>query len=207
THALAGLGRPLTSIEIDEHRVTRLRRALPQVRIDQADALRHPLTTAVVVGNIPFHITTPILRRLVTTGTWQHAFLLTQWEVARRRAGVGRGTLMTAQAAPWFTFDLHGRVPSWCFTPRPGVDGGVLSITRRGSPLVPPRERTAYDRFVRAVFTGSGGTVEHILRRATPLSTAAVRGSLRRAGVSSGSLPRDLDARQWAALWAATRGR
>nr|WP_231980838.1 hypothetical protein [Tessaracoccus coleopterorum] len=39
--------------------------------------------------------------------------LLTQWEVARKRCGIGGSTMLTAQTAPWFTFDLHGRVPSW----------------------------------------------------------------------------------------------
>ncbi|WP_241244674.1 methyltransferase domain-containing protein [Microbacterium oxydans] len=62
TRALAQLGRPLTAIDIDEHRVHRLRRALPGVRVEVADATWHPFDAEVVVGNIPFHLTTPILR-------------------------------------------------------------------------------------------------------------------------------------------------
>ncbi len=72
-----------------------------------------------VVGNIPFHLTTPILRRLLSSATWQHAVVLTQWEVARKRAGVGGRTMMTAQAAPWFDFVLDSRVPAGCFTRGP----------------------------------------------------------------------------------------
>ncbi|AZS46153.1 hypothetical protein CVS53_00821 [Microbacterium oxydans] len=40
----------------------RLRRALPGVRVEVADATWHPFDAEVVVGNIPFHLTTPILR-------------------------------------------------------------------------------------------------------------------------------------------------
>lgn len=205
TRALADLGRPVTAIDIDEHRVARLRRSLPAVHIEQADVLRHPLNSPIVVGNIPFHITTPLLRRLLSTGTWGQGFLLTQWEVARKRAGVGGATMMTAQSAPWFTFALHGRVASSCFRPRPSVDGGILGITRRGSPLVPYAERGAYERFVRAVFTGRGGTLTRILQRATQLNADAARRALRRAGVHHRALPRELDAAQWVSLWDAAR--
>lgn len=205
TRALADLGRPLSAIDIDEHRVRRLRRTLPKIQVENADVLRHPLDTAVVVGNIPFHITTPILRRLLSVGTWRHAFLLTQWEVARKRAGVGHGTMMTAQTAPWFAFALHGRIPSSHFTPRPNVDGGLLGISRRGSPLLPYAERAAYERFVRAVFTGSGGKLARILQRAARLDADGARRALDSAQISKRSLPRDLDAAQWVALWDATQ--
>lgn len=205
TRPLAELGRPLTAIDIDEHRVARLQRSLPATRIEQADILHHPLTAPVIVGNIPFHITTPILRRLLTKGTWRQAILLTQWEVARKRAGIGGGTMMTAQAAPWFAFTLHDRVPSWCFHPRPSVGGGVLRISRRDSPLVPHSERTAYERFIHTMFTGRGGTIERIAQRATQLDAADARRALQRANVGQRSLPRDLDASQWAKLWGATR--
>ncbi|WP_203136839.1 23S ribosomal RNA methyltransferase Erm [Microbacterium sp. JZ31] len=205
TRPLAALRRPLTAIDIDEHRVHRLRRALPDVRVLHADALRHPLDAAVIVGNVPFHLTTPILKRVLTSPGWRHAVLLTQWEVARKRAGVGGGTMMTAQAAPWFSFELHGRVPASCFTPRPAVDGGVLRITRRGSPLVPVAQRRAYERFVAAVFTGSGGSLGRVVQRATRTDAAAVRRALQHVGIASGALPRDLRPEQWAGLWAALR--
>ncbi len=60
------------------------------------DALRTRLDRPVVVGNLPFHLTTPILRRLLAAGGWTEAVLLTQWEVARKRAGVGGRTMLTA---------------------------------------------------------------------------------------------------------------
>ncbi|MCT1434212.1 MULTISPECIES: 23S ribosomal RNA methyltransferase Erm [Dietzia] len=201
TRHLARLQRPLTAIDIDEHRVAKLRQRMPGVTVEQADVLAYPLTTPVVVGNVPFHITTPILRRLLATGTWQHAVLLTQWEVARRRAGVGGSTLLTAQTAPWFTFTLHGRVPSTAFHPRPGVDGGIIHIIRRPTPLVPVMQRRAYERFVRAIFTGRGGNLDRIVQQATQAPRDLIRDKLRKAGISPRALPRDLRPEQWATLW------
>jgi len=205
TRELVRLKRPLTAIDIDEHRVTHLRRSLPTIQVEQANVLRHPLDASVIVGNIPFHITTPILRKLLTPGLWRHAFLITQWEVARKRAGVGGSTMMTAQTAPWFTFTLHGRIPSSRFAPRPNVDGGILGISRRGSPLVPLTDRAAYERFVRTVFTGPGGRLTRIVQRATQMNASETGRAFHRAAIDPRDLPRDLDASQWAILWATAR--
>lgn len=206
TKPLATLNRPLDAIDLDEHRVARLKHALPGVSIVHADALEIPFDHAVIVGNIPFHLTTPILRRLLTTGTWRDAVLLTQWEVARKRCGVGGSTMLTAQTAPWFTFMLHGRVPSWGFRPRPSVDGGLIHIRRRAEPLVQGGQRAAYERFVRAVFTGRGGALERIIANSTRVEADIIRRALNRHGVESRALPRDLDPRQWAGLWRDLRG-
>lgn len=201
TEPLATLGRDLTAIDIDEHRVRMLRQRMPEVRVERADALRHPLDHPVLVGNVPYHLTTPILRRILARSGWRHAILLTQWEVARKRAGVGGATMMTAQSAPWFEFALHGRVPARHFRPMPSVDGGILSITRRASPLVDTRDRGRYDRLVRNMFTGAGGDLTAILQRSTGLNRRTARMVLHDLGVADNALPRDLRPAQWAALW------
>ena len=201
TRPLARLGRPLTAIDLDEHRIARLTRALPGVTVEHADALTYPLTTPVVVGNIPFHLTTPILRRLLGAGSWRQAVLLVQWEVARKRCGIGGSTMLTAQSAPWFAFALHGRVPSWGFRPSPSVDGGIIQISRRAEPLISVRQRAAYGRFVRATFTGRGESLDRIVANATRTDRGRVARLLQREGIGARALPRDLTPEQWAGLW------
>jgi len=201
TKPLARLGRPLTAIDLDEHRVAALQRSLENITVVHADALSYPLTAPVVVGNIPFHLTTPILRRILSSGTWGQAVLLTQWEVARKRCGVGGSTMLTAQVAPWFTFELHGRVPSWGFRPRPSVDGGIMRIVRRNTPLIPPEQRRNYERFVRAVFTGRGASLERILQRSSNAERGLIRLALGQAEVPARALPRELTPDQWALIW------
>lgn len=205
TGGLATLGRDLTAIDIDERRVASLRHAHPRVHVEDADVLRHPLDSPVIVGNVPFHLTTPILRRLLHRPTWTHAILLTQWEVARKRAGVGGGTLLTAQSTPWFGFALHGRVPARAFRPAPSVDGGILAITRRGSPLVPVAERRAYERFVGDIFTARGRGMGAILAAVGRMPAPAARRRLTEIGIDPSALPRDLGPDQWARLWSARR--
>ncbi|TQK20602.1 23S rRNA (adenine-N6)-dimethyltransferase [Microbacterium sp. SLBN-154] len=206
TRRLAATGRQLTAIDIDEHRAHRLARSLPGVSVRQGDALRHPIREPVIVGNIPFHLTTPILRRLLGETRWTDAVLVTQWEVARKRAGIGGQTMMTAQSGPWFTFDLHGRIPRSGFLPSPTVDGGILTITRRDDPLLPGTARRSYERFVAAVFSGRGRGLDHIVARAARVEHGIARRELARADVERSALPRDLAAPQWVALWTALVG-
>lgn len=201
TVPLSRLRRDLRAVEIDEHRARRLRERLPTVDVRTADALRVPFDRDVVIGNVPFHLTTPILRKLLEAPGWRYAVLLLQWEVARRRAGVGGGTLMTAQAAPWFEFELRGRVARHAFRPVPGVDGGLLVIRRRARPLAPVRDRDRYERFVRSVFTGRGRGLGAVLERVRGMTASTAREALRAAGLPRSALPRDVTAEQWAAIW------
>ncbi|MBO9579183.1 MAG: 23S ribosomal RNA methyltransferase Erm [Microbacteriaceae bacterium] len=207
TVPLSRLGRDLLAVELDEHRAARLGRRLPSVRVLAADGLDLRIDREVVVGNVPFHATTPILRKLLGAEHWRHAVLLTQWEVARKRAGVGGGTMMTAETAPWFEFELHGRVPASAFRPMPSVDGGLLGIERRAAPLVPIEDRARYRAFVRAVFTGPGRGIGGVLARMPGGARDAPRAALEACGIRRDALPRDLRPEQWAALWSAMRGR
>ncbi|MFJ4771484.1 23S ribosomal RNA methyltransferase Erm [Streptomyces uncialis] len=208
TLPLQSLGRPLTGVEIDPRRVERLRRRTnPSTTLVHADFLRFraPATPHVLVGNLPFHETTPMLRRVLTSSGWTDAVLLVQWEVARRRAGVGGATMMTAQWWPWYAFRLARRVPAGAFRPRPNVDGGLLTVTRRDRPLVATSDRARYQDFVRRVFTGRGRGLEQIATAASPLlSRRAVRAWAVRHQVAAGALPKDLDEQQWAVLYRMT---
>ena len=204
THRLASLGRPVEGIEIDGKRARDLgRRVGAHVCISEGDILRHaPPDGSVVVANIPFHLTTPIMRHLLAATGWHSAILVTQWEVARKRAGVGGTTQLTAQCWPWFDFTLDRRIPADAFWPRPSVDAGLLLITRRAQPLVPMAKRRAYQAWVGRVFSGRGRGLADILRRnGVPASTAAALAS--RAGRRRAPLPRDLRAEEWAAAFAA----
>jgi len=161
TLRLAALGRPLEGVEIDRRRVRNLaRRVGPHVCITEGDILRHaPPPGSIVVSNVPFHLTTPILRHLLASSDWRRAILITQWEVARKRAGVGGTTQLTAKFWPWFEFALVERIPSRAFKPSPSVDAGLLVIDRRERPLVSTLEQMRYQSWVGHVFSMSLASV------------------------------------------------
>lgn len=208
TIPLARLGRPLTAVEIDARLVTRLSQRLPpNARVIAQDFLtyRLPPTPHVLIGNLPFHQTTAMLRRVLHAPAWTDAVLLVQWEVARRRAGVGGATMMTAQWAPWFNFALHGRVPASAFTPRPGVHGGILTIHRREQPFLQPTRRRQFQELVHRVYTGPGRGLAQVLARNTTLgSPQTARTWLSRHHIPTNALPKDLPVEAWVDLFKTT---
>lgn len=206
TVPLSHTGRPVTAVEVDPRRARRLaRRTGSGVTVVNDDILRYrfPREPHTLVGNIPFHITTATLRRVFPEPHWHTAVLVTQWEAARRRAGVGGGSQLTAAWWPWYDFAVLRRVPAGAFRPVPSVDGAVLTITRRRTPLVSERER--YQRFVRQVFSGPGRDVADIVLRTGRLRRPAVSAWMARHRVRPAALPKDLTAEQWAALWREVR--
>lgn len=207
---LLGVGGTLTAVEIDPTTVQWLEKRLdPRVNLYEQDFLdfKLPEHEHVIVGNLPFHLTTAMLRHILHSPGWTHAILLLQWEVARRRAAIGGATMMTAQWWPWIDFGLHGRVPSAHFRPRPTVDAGILVMKRREAPLVDWSERERYASFVHDVYTGKGrgigAIVTGIIGRRRSRACVDV---LRVAGISEFALPKQLDATQWATLFAALQG-
>ncbi|RBP62251.1 16S rRNA A1518/A1519 N6-dimethyltransferase RsmA/KsgA/DIM1 with predicted DNA glycosylase/AP lyase activity [Brevibacterium sanguinis] len=205
TARLYELGRPLTLVELDETRIDHLEHRFPHAQIRHADALTTPFDASVIVGNIPFHLTTPILHKLLRSPSWQTAILLTQWEVARKRAGVGGSTMLTAQWAPWYEFRLVERVPAHAFSPRSSVDGGLLSIGRSTPSLLASRHRSDYQQFVRTVFTGRGRGMKGILTRMDLTDRSTLQSALTDNDIRGDDLPRDLTPDQWTGLYSALR--
>ncbi|WP_099037153.1 23S ribosomal RNA methyltransferase Erm [Mycobacterium neglectum] len=204
------LRRPITAVEIDLRQVKGLQhRVNPQTTIVHSDFLRFrlPRTPHTIVGNLPFHQTTAMMRRILHTDHWTSAILIVQWEVARRRAAVGGATMMTAQCWPWYVFKLSKRVPASAFTPQPGVDAGIMTITRRTVPLVDPAQRRQYSSYVHAVFSSKGRGLRQILSRSTGgQAKAEIKTWTAAHGISETSLPRDLTAEQWSELFTIASG-
>lgn len=218
TGPLARLGRPLTALEIDPRRVRRLRQRFGDgdsasdhdgVRVVQADVLRHrfPAGPHAVVGNVPFHLTTAIIRKLLAERGWTSAVLIVQWEAARRRAGVGGASMLTASWWPWYEFELVGRIPASAFRPVPSVDAGLLTMRRRPVPLVEGEryERQAYQAFVKLVFQAPGRGVEEMIGRTGRVRRADLREWVRWSRIPARALPKDLAAEDWARLWELAR--
>ena len=207
--ALVRRGARVQAIERDPGLADRLRAKFatwPSVTVVEADVLAMPLPAEpfCVVANIPFGITTKILRRLLEAAGLARADMIVQAEVARKRGTGGRGTLLNACWEPWFEFGTGARIPAAAFRPRPRVDAAVLIVTRRNPPLVDPASRRDYVGFVTAAFEGARPTVASALARAVPRTRfAGLAGEL---GFGTDALPSQLDVHQWAGLFRAAGG-
>ncbi len=90
-----------------------------------------------VCANLPYQITTPVLRKLLESGLFERITVMIQKEVAMRicarpgSAEYGAFTLFAGfYAAPSIRFD----VPPDCFYPRPKVTSSVITLDKKGPP-------------------------------------------------------------------------
>ena len=173
------------------------------VQVLRGDALRVPLPGRPyrAFGNIPFAITTPILRRLLDdpAGALTRADLLMQLEVARKRAATAPSTLLTLGWAPWWELSFARRIGRLGFEPSPSVDAGLLVITRREPALLPLADRDAYVKLLRRAFDRSSWPVRRSLRGTLPPMTW--KRLARERGLPLDAAPRDLDVFDWVAVF------
>lgn len=155
-----------------------------------------------VVANVPFHITTDILHRLLDDpdSSPVSAHLIVQKAVAKKHARDSPTTLKTLEWSPWFEFSAPMRVPSDFFFPAPAVDGGVLAAVRRRRDIVPVRRKERFRGFVRLMFTGSGRTVGERLRRVFTKNQA--RRLAKDVGFDRRGSPSSLTVHQWSEVFA-----
>ncbi len=197
TAELARRARQVVAVELDPRWAEHLRGRWQEVEVVRADAATVPLPREPfrVVANLPFDRTTAIFRHLLDDPRTPlaRADLIVEWGVAVKRSLPWPSTLNDVVWGAWYSTSLARRLPRSLFEPPPSTDAGVLVLDRRARPLVPDACWQSYRRFVAAGFRRG-------VRSVAPART------LRRLGLT-GLAPRELDAHQWAAVFAASRTR
>lgn len=203
TRALADTGAEVQALELDSGLAAELRRrfaAHRHVTVLQADALRWtaPAGPFRVLSNLPFASSGAILAHLLRDprGGLQQADVIVQWEFAAKHAAVWPATLRSTCWRAWHEVSIEHRLARTAFSPTPAVDAAVLRIRRRARPLVPPEECERYRCLLSAAFRGNARLRDSV----PPLLLKRLAPTL---GFAPGARARDLDARQWAALFAA----
>lgn len=208
TAALAHAAQHVVAVELDPVFADRLRTRFAgrtSVEILHGDVLQVPMPTAPfrAFGNVPFAISTAILRRLLDdpTSALVGADLILQFEAARKRASVWPSHLLTLGWLPWWELRLVRHLHAAAFEPPPSVDASVLRVTRRPQPLLLAEQRDDYRSLLRQAFRRADRPV---LRT---LGGRVTRGEWKRTmtsrGISYGARPTDLDVFDWVALFTA----
>jgi 23S rRNA (adenine-N6)-dimethyltransferase len=206
TRALSKKARKVLAVEYDPFWVAQLKQtfsANENVKIVAGDALsvdlpNEPFRT---VANLPFHISTSILHRLLDDPTQplEFAHLLVQKEFATKHARASPTTLKTLGWSPWYRFEAGFVVPASAFDPRPEVDACLLVAAKRGPPLVASEHRELFRALVRGVFNGRGNVVGKALRPV--FSKKQIRRLAHDNGFSADSFPSQLTVYQWANIF------
>ena len=208
TRALARTGADVIALELDAALASQLHRqfaAVENVTIQEADALRWawPARPFAVVSNLPFAHSGAILSGLLRDPRigLQRADVIVQWEFACKHAAVWPATLKGTYWRAWFDVAIGGRLARTAFTPTPRADAAVLRITRSERPLVANEDHDAYWQFLADAFRSQQPVRKALSPRLSPLQVKRLAPAL---GFAPEARPRDLDARQWAELFAAS---
>jgi 16S rRNA (adenine1518-N6/adenine1519-N6)-dimethyltransferase len=177
TRALAARAARVIAIEIDAGLVRALRaeRLLPDnVELLHADALEVDLAAlagsgpARLVGNLPYSVASPLLRRLLDLGG-----VLLDWSVMLQREVAARvlaregsrdyGSLAVLHALT-ARVEKRAELAPGLFHPMPRVRSTFLRITPLATPRLAPGELAAVEKVVRAAFSQRRKTLANALR-------------------------------------------
>jgi 16S rRNA (adenine1518-N6/adenine1519-N6)-dimethyltransferase len=178
TLPLAARSLRVVAVELDAALAARLRERAPSnVSIVTGDALRTDLQGLVpkgarLVGNLPYYVSSPLLRRfLELRGHVRDAHLMLQEEVARRIAappGSRQCGVLSVLYALWADVDVAMRVPPSAFSPPPRVSSAVLRARFLPQPAAAVADLQAFETLVRRAFAKRRKTLENNLQDSYP---------------------------------------
>ena len=163
------------AIELDRELERRLREKLADCRnleLHQSDALAYPFRSlperSVVVANLPYNVSSPILFALLEARErFVRMILMLQTEVAQRLAskpGSKDYGVLSVLAQAFADIRVAFRVAPTCFQPPPKVSSSVVHLTMpRHVPVAIP-DHAAFTKTVRAAFAHRRKTLINSLR-------------------------------------------
>ena len=158
---LATRAKEVVAIEFEPNTAARLRENMaqyPNVTVREGDFLTMelPKTPYKIFSNIPFHLSSPIVRKLTEALHPPEAIYL----IVQKQFGyklVPSPDRFTAQLAiligPLFAARIRKRLERTDFVPHPNVDTVMLELLRRKEPLIPLERMPKYREFVTGCFS------------------------------------------------------
>ena len=175
TEALCRTAGHVTAVEVDSrlHAYLETKQAeLPNVELVCDDALAYPVESlpigTVVVANLPYYISTPLLFRLLDQrGRFPRMVLMLQDEVADRLVAQPGGSdygVLSVMAQYAADITKAFRVSAQCFRPRPDVASAVVRLRMKERTRLSRQEEVAFRAFVKAAFAHRRKTLVNSLR-------------------------------------------
>jgi 16S rRNA (adenine1518-N6/adenine1519-N6)-dimethyltransferase len=220
TRLLAAEAGHVVAVELDTSLAQILRQEvadLPNVQVVQGDVLRvadfgFPHLGYKVVGNLPYYITSAVLRHFLAKKPRPALLVVTvQREVAERIvAQPGGMSILAVSVQLYGQPQIVARIPAGAFYPAPQVDSAVVRVAVADGPVVPLGEGVSEEEFFRAVRAGFGQkrkTLRNSLKAGLALPAGEVEAALNRAGVDAQRRAETLSLEEWAAVTRAVHER
>jgi 16S rRNA (adenine1518-N6/adenine1519-N6)-dimethyltransferase len=222
TEALVEAGAAVTAIELDAGLAAYLRRRLATaiaraeaepggpatLRLIEGDALDQDLLSLCappyeVVANLPYHVTSPVLHRLLGAPPRPlRLILMVQREVAERLAAApGRMSYLSVFVQYHASVRVVRLVPAAAFEPAPAVESAVVELVSRApDAAAQPDAEDALWRLVQAGFRERRKMLHNVLPRQLPALGPHLPDALEATGIDPRRRPQTLSVAEWLAL-------
>ncbi|NPV76125.1 MAG: ribosomal RNA small subunit methyltransferase A [Anaerolineae bacterium] len=214
TRYLAESARKVIAVELDPHLLPVLAEVVApwqNVQIVPGDILKiDPANLMLeegylVVANIPYYITSALIRHLLEANRKPARLTLTlQREVAERVcAPAGEMSLLALSVQVYGKARVMLRIPAGAFYPPPKVDSSVLQVDLYKEPLISATQLPLFFRLAKAGFSQKRKTLRNSLSAGLQLPPSEVQDLLESAGIHAQRRAETLEIEEWRKLAAA----
>ncbi len=185
TRLLAAQASEVLAVELDPDLITILQSVLSpyqNIRIIQGDILKIDLvdlfssTEYLVVANIPYYITSNVIRHLTSGEKPPQRIVLTiQKEVAERiSAQPGKLSLLGLSVQVYGNSTIVSKVPAGAFYPVPKIDSAIVRVDLYPSPIIPEHLLKTFFQLAKAGFSQKRKTLRNSLSAGMQLDKSAI---------------------------------
>ena len=211
TRLLASQAEHVTAVEIDDDMIPVLEEVLSpfdNVTLIHGDILKQDIADIIhvddyiVVANIPYYITSAVLRHLLEAHPKPRRMILTiQKEVATRIcAKDGKMSLLSLSVQVYGHPSIEARIPAGCFYPTPEVESSVIAIELFPEPSIPSRSLDLFFKLAHAGFGQKRKTLRNSLSAGLSLSAEKSTQLLIDAGIDPQRRAETLSITEWGNL-------
>ncbi len=211
TRYLAAAAERVVAVELDQTLIPVLREVLagsPHVEIVHGDILKIDPSALMdrpgysVVANIPYYITSNLIRHLLEAPLKPNRIVLTiQREVAERiTAAPGDMSLLALGVQVYGKPKIVTRIPAGSFYPPPKVDSSAVRVDLYPEPLIPAGQIDRFFRLAKAGFGQKRKTLRNSLSAGLSLPGERAAEMLRSVGIDPMRRAETLSIEEWKAL-------
>ncbi len=211
TRYLAVSAKEVTAIELDPDMLPPLRAVLKphqNVRVVHGDILKTAVSEIIhkpdylVVANIPYYITSAVIRHLLESDPKPRRIVLTiQKEVAERIcAKAGDLSLLALSVQVYGKPSIAAIIPADSFHPAPKVDSAILRIDIYDQPLIPNELLKTFFNLIKAGFSQKRKTLRNSLSSGLHIPTTESEALLTSAGIDFMRRAETLSIDEWKGL-------
>ncbi|MEX2144605.1 MAG: 16S rRNA (adenine(1518)-N(6)/adenine(1519)-N(6))-dimethyltransferase RsmA [Anaerolineales bacterium] len=211
TRLLAAAARRVVAVELDGAMLAVLRQVLvdvDNVEFVQGDILQVEVASLfqssgfLVVANIPYYLTSNLIRHLLEAEPRPARLALTiQREVAQRAcAQPPQMSLLSLSVQLYGEPSIAHYIPAGAFYPAPKVDSALLIVDLYAIPRLPEGKIDAFFAMAKAAFSQKRKTLANSLAALPGLKKAQAETRLEAAGIDPRRRPQTLSIEEWGKL-------